>query len=75
MEDQAFLEAIGRNIARIRKEKGLTQVFVAEKCGFDKSNLRRIEAGRSNPTALTLKTIAEALDISASQLLELSDSK
>lgn len=61
MQDEDFLKLIGTNIARLRKEKGLSQKDLGHAIDMEKSNLSAIENGRQNPTALTLKKIADAI--------------
>jgi transcriptional regulator with XRE-family HTH domain len=55
---------VGRNAARIRKEKGLTQEQLAERCGLSQQYLSGLERGRRNPTIVTLYEIASALGVS-----------
>ena len=70
MTDEEFTKKIGENIKECRKSKSLTQQELAYSCNMEKSNLVRIETGRTNPTALTLKKIAEALEIKVNTLFE-----
>ena len=63
MEHKPFILLLGKQIKKLRKEKSLTQQELAYKCDMEKSNLIRIESGRTNPTTKTLKTIADALDL------------
>ena len=44
-------------IRLLRCERGLTVQQVADSCGMERSNLSRLEAGRSNPTLRTLCTL------------------
>lgn len=60
---------VGRNAARIRKEKGLTQEQLAERCGLSQQYLSGLERGRRNPTIVTLYEIATALGVSHIDLL------
>jgi transcriptional regulator with XRE-family HTH domain len=55
---------IGRNAARIRKERGLTQEQLAERSGLSQQYLSGLERGRRNPTIVTLYEIATALGVS-----------
>ena len=41
---------IGENIRRIRKDKGLTQAYVARQAGITQAMLCWIERGTRNPT-------------------------
>jgi transcriptional regulator with XRE-family HTH domain len=49
-------------IRLLRCERGLTVQQVADSCGMERSNLSRLEAGRSNPTLRTLCTLCLTLD-------------
>lgn len=55
---------VGRNIARLRREKGLTQEDVAARSGFSQQYLSSLERGRRNPTVITLFELAQALGVS-----------
>lgn len=68
-DDKDFLIKLGKRISDIRKEKGLTQVQLGDKCDIEKPNMNRIEKGGTNPTILTLKKICKELDISLDELL------
>jgi len=70
MTDKELLIIIGNNIRKIRLRKNITQVELAEKCDFEKSNMRRIEAGNTNPTIKTLLKIANGLDVTIVDLLK-----
>lgn len=39
-------------------------------CNFEKGNLSRIEAGRTNPTLMTLYKISQALEIKVTDLID-----
>ena len=52
---------IGQRIAELRKERGLTQTQLAERCGLQQAHIARIEAGRYSVGLDTLALIAEAL--------------
>jgi transcriptional regulator with XRE-family HTH domain len=68
-----LLKNIGRNIKKIREEKGLSQVDLIGKMEglFDPTNISRIEAGRNNPTIYTLQRIADALEVSIEEIVKL----
>lgn len=68
MDEDNFIVSLGQRIKLLRIEKGLTQFDVATKMGIDDSSYRKIESGRTNPTARTLYKLAEALDVSVGQL-------
>jgi transcriptional regulator with XRE-family HTH domain len=66
---------IGRNFARLRREKGLTQEQVEERSGFSQQYLSSLERGRRNPTLITLYEIAQALEVSHLELVQPDDEK
>jgi len=70
--DDDFLLALGNRIASIRKEKNITQVELSYRCDIEKSNMRRIEAGNTNPTVLLLKKICSALGVTFQELFDFS---
>ena len=54
---------IGRNLVRLRRERGLTQEDVAKLSGFSQQYLSGLERGERNPTVGTLTELAAALSI------------
>lgn len=60
---------VGRNAARLRKEAGLTQEQLAERCGLSQQYLSGLESGRRNPTVVTLYELATALGVSHEELV------
>lgn len=68
-QDEIFLKKLGERIASLRKEKKITQVELGFRCEIEKSNIRRIESGRTNPTILTLKKISAGIEIPLNELL------
>ena len=61
---------IGLNILHYRKEQGLTQMQLAEKCGISRNYIQRIETASSSCTLDTLIDIAEALQIPIEKLFD-----
>ncbi len=64
---------IGLNILHYRKEQGMTQLQLAEKCDLSRNHLQRIETAASSCTLDTLINIAEALKIPLVKLFEFRD--
>lgn len=60
---------LSENLARIRKEKGLTQEVLAVKLNVVRQTVSKWEKGIAVPDADTLCAIADALDVPAAQLL------
>lgn len=63
------VKRISLNIKVLRLKKNLTVQEVAYRCNIERSNLSRIEAGRSNLTVKTICQICEALDVSFEYLV------
>ena len=55
---------VGDNCARIRKQAGLTQEELSERCGLSQQYLSDLERGKRNPTIVTIFEIAQALGVS-----------
>jgi transcriptional regulator with XRE-family HTH domain len=64
---------VGRNFARLRREKGLTQEDVEARSGFSQQYLSDLERGRRNPTVITLFELARALEVSHVALVQLDN--
>lgn len=64
MEDpEKVIEQVGRRIAELREQAGLTQAEVAERVEMTVSNYQRIEHGHQNATISTLVKIAGAIGV------------
>ena len=50
--------------------RSLSQQDLAAKCNFEKSNMSRIEAGRTNLTVKNLYKISQALGVSLKVLVD-----
>lgn len=61
---------VGKNLARIRKEKGFSQEGLAFECDLHRTYISGIERGVRNPTITIIEKIAAALKIKASMLIE-----
>ena len=64
---------VGRNFARIRRAKGLTQEQVEERSGHSQQYLSSLERGRRNPTVVTLYELAQALGVNHVELVQPDD--
>lgn len=53
--------ALGKKISDLRKQQGLTQEELVEKCNINVRTIQRIEAGEVTPRSYTLKNILEVL--------------
>jgi transcriptional regulator with XRE-family HTH domain len=64
---------VGRNVRRIRVERGLTQERLAFAAELDLTYIGGIERGRRNPSLLAMARIADALSVPIPELLDTSD--
>lgn len=61
--DAAVLTEIGRRLARVRLEKNLTQVQLAEQAGVSKSTVQRLESGDVSPQLSGFIRVCRVLDL------------
>ena len=66
------LKKLGKRIRKIRLSNKMTLTQLAALCNFEKSNMARIENGKTNPTYKTLYKIAKALSITVKELVDIS---
>ncbi|WP_158803496.1 helix-turn-helix domain-containing protein [Acidisoma sp. L85] len=59
---------LGQTVRRSRKAKGLTQMQLAQRCGFNSAAIFMVEAGRQNMTIKSLMAIAAALELEVGDL-------
>lgn len=60
---------IGAVIARLRKERGLSQEVLSGLAGLDRTHYSKIERGLRSPTIDTVFKIAQSLNIVPHQLI------
>ena len=60
----------GENLRRIRINKNITQVEIANILGVDRSFVSNIENGKNNPTLSTITSLAKALNIPIDELFK-----
>lgn len=61
---------VGRNVRRLREQKGLTQEQFAERSGFSQQYISGLECGRRNPTVVTVYELAQALGVGHLELMK-----
>ena len=66
---------VGRNVKRIRQQKGLTQEQLAELSGFSQQYISSLEQGRRNPTIVTLYELATSLGVGHVDLVQPDEEK
>lgn len=70
VDKKEYQVAIGKRIKQLREKNNISQVELAALCNFEKSNMSRLEAGNTNPTAYTLHIIAQKLEIETFEILK-----
>ena len=70
MNSEQILKKIGSRIKEIRELKNISQQDLAASCNFEKANMSRIEAGRTNFTISTLLKISSALNTTIADLVD-----
>jgi len=60
---------LGRNLRRARLDRKMTQEEVAERSGVHATEVSRIEGGKRDPQVSTVERLAEAVGLTASDLL------
>lgn len=70
MASTAAQKRFGKNVARYRKEAGLTQERLGELTGLDRGYISGVERGVRNPAIVNIEKIAKALRVKSSGLFE-----
>ena len=63
-------ETLGKRIARLRREKGMTQLDLAERMGVTDKAVSKWERDLSCPDISTLPNLAQTLGISMEELMQ-----
>ncbi|WP_272149283.1 helix-turn-helix domain-containing protein [Tenacibaculum aiptasiae] len=61
---------LAKRVKELRTQRGMSQEFLAEESGLSLRTIQRIENGQSNPTGESLKRLANALQITPSELID-----
>lgn len=68
-QDNKSVQDIATKLKKMRLQKGMKQVDVAEKAGLNSNYYARVERGEAIPTVITLKKILSALKVKSSEIL------
>jgi transcriptional regulator with XRE-family HTH domain len=60
---------LGRNVRKLREEKGWSQEDYADRAGIHRTYVSDIERGRRNPTITVVEKLAMPFQLSASELI------
>lgn len=74
-ETNQILKILGKRIATLRKQKGMSQEEFADISGKMINTISNIERGLSDPKVTTLMSISQALGISIDELFSKSAQK
>lgn len=69
IDQNTFFRDLGRRLAELRKEQGLTQGQMAERAECSQQMIAEYEAGKRNIPLWRLLTIADALGVAVDDLL------
>jgi len=65
--DEDIRVRIGRRLRKLRKQRGWTQVQMAEIFGLDRTYLADVEHGKTNVSSLNLEIIAKGFGLTLSR--------
>lgn len=63
---------LGKRIVMLRIQKGWSQSDLARACNKDRQAIEKLENGKVNPTLYTLLEIANTLEVSLPELVDLA---
>ena len=65
MEDnkENILAELGKRIKKLREDKGLSIVKLADKADIGHATVEKLESGKMNPSYIILLKLAEALEV------------
>lgn len=64
----------GLRVKELRRLSGLSQESFADKCGFARSYMSRIERGCANPSLDAIETLADGLGVTVKDLFDDTES-
>lgn len=71
----ALLQALGKAIRQIREDRALSQERLAELAGLHRTYISSVEAGRRNLSIENIDSIANALGVSLTELIQLCEDR
>ncbi len=67
------VKAVGRRLARLREELGISMRELAVKAEVSASFVSRVEAGKASPTIMTLQKFLQALNVDVAEFFQRED--
>jgi transcriptional regulator with XRE-family HTH domain len=68
--NQTLITAFGKNLAKLRKSKNMTQEDLADVADINLAQIGKIEAGLINTTLNTLHLLAKGLGVTLKDLMD-----
>lgn len=62
-------EVFGESLRELRQKRGLTQVQLAERCGFPQARISELERGGRTPNLVTILRLSMALECKPTELV------
>lgn len=69
MTKEGFMQKISGKITELRESKGLSQAELAEKVGWHRTAITRMESGNNDSVLTNYWKVAKALEVELSSLL------
>lgn len=69
-DDTEFLVAMGRHVREARERRGMARKVLSQNAGVSERYLAQLEAGEGNASVLLLRSVARALGVSVTELLD-----
>jgi XRE family aerobic/anaerobic benzoate catabolism transcriptional regulator len=73
-DDAEFLAAMGRHVREARERRGLARKAISQGAGVSERYLAQMEAGEGNASVLLLRSVARALEMPLTELLDARES-
>lgn len=71
MNKEEIIRKVGLKIREVRENKDMSIMALADKLDIEYNNMIRIEKGRTNPTLGTLFSIAQALEVKLTDIVNI----
>jgi transcriptional regulator with XRE-family HTH domain len=75
MHKDNYLKEFGQHLQKLRKDKGISQEYLAFQINIDRTYLSGIERGVRNPCLFNIYRLAQALCVSTSELFRFERKK
>lgn len=70
IRNDEYVKAFGKNLRKLRLDRGLTCEALEEKTGIDFRQISRLERGERSPTISTMLILAKGLNLKPLDLLD-----